>query len=104
MNSNILILYARKGCCLCEKLEERLRSLPLSKLTPPFHLQVLDINNPDMPDDLRCRYEMEIPILAIHLENDISQVELPRVSPRLKDEELLKWLKKAIKKNISLSL
>ena len=101
MNSNVLILYGRKGCCLCESLEERLLNIPLRDLIPPFHLQILDIDNPEVPKELRCRYEMEVPILAILFSEERSQVELPRVSPRLKGEELLKWLQRSIKKNIS---
>ena len=43
MSAVLLVLYSRDGCCLCEGLEHRLRSLSLHHLTPPLELRVIDI-------------------------------------------------------------
>ncbi len=46
-----LILFTRRGCCLCEGLEERLRALD-----PPPPLHCVDI---DADPALRARYDLE---------------------------------------------
>ena len=94
MNSSRLLLYSRNGCCICEGLEEKLRMLPLDELSPSLELQVIDIDEEEIPEDLRARYDLEVPVLALDAINHHSQIDLPRVSPRLKGEGLLRWLKK----------
>lgn len=81
-----LTLYSRTGCCLCEGLESRLRVLDLVGLS--IALTVIDIDLPGTPPDLRARYDLEVPVLAL------DGSELPRVSPRLTGEGLLNWLQR----------
>ena len=84
-----LVLYSRQGCCLCEGLEERLRALNLSTLTPPLMLQVIDIDAEGVDPALRARYDLEVPVLAL------ASTPLPRVSPRLQNDGLYAWLQRA---------
>ena len=83
-----LTLYSRTGCCLCEGLESRLRALDLVGLS--IALKVIDIDMPGTPPDLRARYDLEVPVLALN------GSELPRVSPRLTGEGLLNWLQRCL--------
>ena len=83
-----LTLYSRKGCCLCEGLESRLKALDLVPMA--LVLTVIDIDASDTPQDLRARYDLEVPVLAL------DGCELPRVSPRLTGEGLLNWLQRCL--------
>ncbi len=83
-----LTLYSRTGCCLCEGLESRLRALDLVGLS--IELTVIDIDMPGTLPDLRARYDLEVPVLALE------GSELPRVSPRLTGEGLLNWLQRCL--------
>ena len=83
-----LRLYSRQGCCLCAGLEERLRKLDLGSLQ--LELITVDIDNPQTPSELKARYDLEVPVLAL------DNKELPRVSPRLSGDGLLKWLVKQL--------
>ena len=84
-----LVLYSRKGCCLCEGLEERLRVLDLAALDPPLQLEVIDIDAAGFDPGLKARYDLEVPVLAL------SVGALPRVSPRLSGDGLFTWLQRA---------
>ena len=79
-----LVLYSRQGCCLCEGLEQRLLALDLQQLG--LRLLVVDIDGPSVPAELRGRYDLAVPVLALDGE------DLPRVSPRLAGEALQQWL------------
>ena len=83
-----LILYSRAGCCLCEGLQSRLRALALLGLS--IELTVIDIDAPSTPQELKARYDLEVPVLAL------DGCELPRVSPRLMGEGLLNWLQRCL--------
>jgi len=61
----VLRLYSRAGCCLCEGLEGRLRDLELASLIPPLKLEVVDIDAPGTPPELRARYDLQVPVLAV---------------------------------------
>ena len=98
----ILILYSRKGCCLCEGLEQRLRTIPLHELTPSLNLEVVDIDDLDALSTERARYNLEVPVLAIQMDWSKEKVELPRVSPRLDGIALLNWLQKIVIKTLQL--
>lgn len=82
-----LVLYSRQGCCLCEGLEQRLLALDLEQLGLRF--LVVDIDEPSFPAELRGRYDLAVPVLAVDGE------DLPRVSPRLAGEGLFAWLQRA---------
>ena len=83
-----LVLYSRRGCCLCEGLEERLRQLDLVALD--LELQVIDIDAAAVSPALKSRYDFEVPVLAL------ADQELPRVSPRLAGEGLFNWLQRRL--------
>lgn len=77
-----LILYSRKGCCLCEGLEERLRDL-----VPSHDLRVVDV---DGDRDLQARYGPMVPVLGLATETGV--IPLPPVPPRLQGARLRAWL------------
>ena len=79
-----LTLYSRAGCCLCEGLESRLHELDLKGVS--IELAVIDIDAPGTPQELKARYDLEVPVLVL------DGSELPRVSPRLGGEALQQWL------------
>jgi ribosomal protein L7Ae-like RNA K-turn-binding protein len=83
-----LRLYSREGCCLCAGLEERLRQLDLGSLQ--LVLITVDIDHPETPSEWKARYDLEVPVLVL------DSKELPRVSPRLSGDGLLKWLIKQL--------
>ena len=83
-----LTLYSRTGCCLCEGLESRLRDLDLKGLS--IELTVIDIDAPGILQELKARYDFEVPVLAL------DGSELPRVSPRLTGEGLWNWLQRCL--------
>ena len=84
----VLVLYSRQGCCLCEGLEQRLIALNLAGLG--ITLQVIDIGGHDLPTELKGRYDLEVPVLVAQGR------ELPRVSPRLAGEGLFNWLQRTL--------
>ena len=71
-----LLLLTRRGCCLCEGLEQKLRLLALP----------LERRDVDADPALQARYGLEVPVLLA------DGRELPRVSPRLSPEALRRWL------------
>jgi hypothetical protein len=81
----VLVLYTRQGCCLCEGLEEKLRSLE----QPPT-LELIDV---DVDPQLQARFGLEVPLLALR-RPDGREVLLPRVPPRLAGQGLWVWLQK----------
>lgn len=83
-----LLLFTRRGCCLCQGLEEKLRALD-----PPPPLQTVDV---DADPALQARYGLEVPVLAIRspAPSGGGWRELPRVPPRLSGEALGIWLQK----------
>ena len=83
-----LTLYSRTGCCLCEGLESRLKDIELAGLS--ITLTVIDIDASGTPQELKARYDLEVPVLAL------DGCELPRVSPRLTGEGLLNWLQRCL--------
>lgn len=77
-----LLLYTRRGCCLCEGLEEKLR-----QLQPPPALTLIDV---DSDPQLQARYGLEVPVLLHRTAS--GDRPLPRVSPRLGAAALAQWL------------
>ncbi len=96
----LLTLYSREGCCLCEGLEKRLRSLSLHHLDPPLKLCVVDIDDIDTPKDLLARYDLHVPVMLLRREDLTEITELPRVSPRLNSQGLFQWLQKNLTKTL----
>ena len=94
MNSELLILFSRKGCCLCETLEKKLSNISLISLNPPLILSVLDIDSKEVSEDIRIKYSNEVPVMVID-SNILSKIiEFPRVSPRVKEDLLSSWIQK----------
>lgn len=83
-----LLLFTRRGCCLCEGLEERLRDLGLSAEGAAPQLRLVDV---DGDPELQQRYGLEVPVLAVRSSTPAWR-ELPRVPPRLSGERLAQWL------------
>ena len=93
-----LILYSRKGCCLCEGLELRLKKIALQDLSPPITLKVVDIDGKEVSESQRVRYDLKVPVMAFSFNSSSRIFELQNVSPRVKGQELLLWLQKSINK------
>jgi hypothetical protein len=80
----VLLLLTRKGCCLCEGLEQKLRALDL-----PLALETIDV---DGDPALQARFGLEVPVLKVRSAQGDRQ--LPRVPPRLTGSSLQVWLQK----------
>ena len=96
MNSEVLILFSRKGCCLCETLEKKLSTISLINLNPPIVLSIIDIDNKEVSIDIQRKYTNEVPVLVLDSNKLSRKIELPRVSPRLKEDLLLSWIQKKL--------
>tara|TARA_Y100001968_G_scaffold20256_1_gene15970 strand:+ start:280 stop:591 length:312 start_codon:yes stop_codon:yes gene_type:complete len=94
MNSEVLILYSRKGCCLCESLERKLSNICLNNLEPSIVLSIVDIDGKKVPSDIQMKYTNEVPVIILDSARLLKKIELPRVSPRLKENMLLSWIQK----------
>ena len=79
-DATALVLLTRRGCCLCEGLEEKLRQLQIP----------LDLRDVDTDPALQARYGLEVPVLL--QPTPAGERELPRASPRLSPEALRRWL------------
>ena len=94
MNSDVLILYSRQGCCLCQTLEEKLSNICLENLKPSIVLSIVDIDCEKVSLDIQIKYTNEVPVIVLDSTSLSKKIELPRVSPRLKEEMLLSWIQK----------
>ena len=94
MNSEVLILYSRKGCCLCQTLEEKLSKICLENLNPPIVLSIVDIDSKKVSLDIQMKYANEVPVIVLDSNRLLKKIELPRVPPRLKEDMLLSWMQK----------
>ena len=94
MNSEVLILYTRKGCCLCQTLEKKLSNITVENLNPSVVLLVVDIDSKKVSLDIQMKYTNEVPVMVLDSSILSKRFELPRVSPRLKEDMLLSWIQK----------
>ncbi len=94
MNSEVLILYSRKECCLCQTLEKKLSKICLENLNPSIVLSIVDIDSNKVSLDIQMKYTNEVPIIVLDSNKLLKKIELPRVSPRLKEEMLFTWIQK----------
>ena len=92
MNSEILILFSRKGCCLCETLEKKLSNINLINLNPPIVLSIVDIDSKEVSTDIQGKYTNNVPVMLFYSNKLSKIIEFPRVSPRLKGNLLLSWI------------
>ena len=96
MNSEVLILYTRKGCCLCQTIEKKLYNIRLEKLNPSIALSIVDIDSKEVSLDIQMKYTNEVPVLVLDSTILFKKIELPRVPPRLKEEMLSSWIQKKL--------
>ena len=94
MNPEVLILYSRKGCCLCQTLEKKLSSIRLENLNPSIALSIVDIDSQKVSLGIQKKYTNQVPVIVLDSTRLLKKIELPRVSPRLKEDMLLSWLQK----------
>ena len=94
MNSEVLVLYSRKGCCLCETLEKKLSKICLENLNPSIVLSIVDIDSKKVSLDIQMKYTNDVPVIVLDSTILLKKIELPRVSPRLKEDMLLSWIQK----------
>ena len=77
---------------MCEALEERLLNISLTNLDPSVVLKIVDIDSTDVSLNERRLYTNEVPVLVLHSSKLARRIELPRISPRLKKDNLFTWL------------
>ena len=94
MNSEVLILYTRKGCCLCQALEKKFSKISLENLNPSIVLSIVDIDSKKVSLDIQMKYTNQVPVIVLDSTRLLKKIELPRVSPRLKEDMLLSWIQK----------
>ena len=94
MNSETLILYTRKGCCLCQALEKKFSNICLENLNPSIVFSIIDIDSKKVSLDIQMKYTNEVPVIVLDSTRLLKKIELPRVSPRLKEDMLLSWIQK----------
>ncbi len=96
-----IFIFVRKGCCLCNALKNKLININLKEIKPKLEFNEIDIDRFDLYKDKYKKFDHEVPVLAIKESKSKKIIELPRISPRLKDDQLKKWLEKNI--NIALN-
>ena len=96
MTSEVLILFSRKECCLCETLEKKLLNISLTNLDPPIVLSIVYIDSEEVSKDIQEKYTNEVPVLVLESNKLLKKIELPRVPPRLKEDLLLSWIQKKL--------
>ena len=94
MKSEVLILYTRKGCCLCQALEKKLSNICLENLNPSILFSIIDIDSKKVSLDIQMKYTNEVPVIVLDSTRLLKKIEFPRVSPRLKEDMLLSWIQK----------
>ena len=94
MNSEVLILFSRKGCCLCQSLEKKLSNICLNDLKPSLILSIIDIDSKKVSLDTHMKYTNAVPVIVLDSTKLLKKIEFPRVSPRLKEDVLLSWIQK----------
>ena len=91
-----IFFFVRQGCCLCDSLKNKLAKINLKEILPNLELKEIDIDRVDLYQDKYKKYDYEVPIIAIEGINSKEIIELPRISPRLKDDQLKNWFQKNI--------
>ena len=91
-----LLIFVRKGCCICDSLKNNLRNINFKNIQADLEMQEIDIDRFDLYSDIFKKYDNEVPVIAIKKSSSNQIIELPRISPRLKDLQLENWLRKSI--------
>ena len=96
-----IFIFVREGCCLCETLKNKLIKINLKEIKPKLEINEIDIDRFDLYQDKYKKFDLEVPVLAIKKSTSQKFIQLPRISPRLKDDQLKKWLENNV--NIALN-
>ena len=91
-----IFIFVRQGCCLCNSLKQKLAKINLKEILPNLELKEIDIDRVDLYQDKYKKYDYEVPVIAIEGIRSKEIIELPRISPRLKDDQLKNWFQKNI--------
>ena len=91
-----IFIFVRQGCCLCDSLKNKLAKIKFKEVFPNLELKEIDIDRFDLYQDKYKKYDYEVPVIAIEEDKSQKIIEFPRISPRLKDDQLENWLKKNI--------
>ena len=92
-----IFIFVRQGCCLCDSLKNKLAKINLNELFPNLvEFKEIDIDRVDLYQDKYKKYDYEVPVIAIEDDKSKEVIALPRISPRLKDDQLESWLEKNI--------
>ena len=94
MNSEVLILYSREGCCLCQTLAKKLSNVCLINLKPSLVLSIVDIDSTKVSLDIQMKYTNEVPVIVLDSIILSKKIEFPRLSPRLKEDMLFSWIQR----------
>ena len=91
-----IFIFVRHGCCLCDSLKNKLAKIKIKEIFPNLEIKEIDIDRFDLYQDKYKKYDYEVPVIAIQENKSKEIIELPRISLRLKDNQLKSWLKKNI--------
>jgi len=91
-----IFIFVRQGCCLCDSLKNKLAKINLKEILPNLELKEIDIDRVDLYQDKYKKYDYEVPVIGIEEVKSKKIIELPRISPRIKDDQLKNWFKKNI--------
>ena len=91
-----IFVFVRQGCCLCDSLKNKLAKINLKDILPNLEIKEIDIDRVDLYQDKYKKYDYEVPVIGIEESKSKKIIELPRISPRIKDEQLKNWFKKNI--------
>ena len=91
-----IFIFVRQGCCLCDSLKNKLAKVNLKEILPNLELKEIDIDRVDLYQDKYKKYDYEVPVIGIEEVKSKKIIELPRISPRIKDEQLKNWFEKNI--------
>ena len=80
-------------------MEEKLKNVPLNKLSPPLNLSIVDIDSNCVTSFERNKYDLEVPVMII--KSDLKSILIPRSSPRLDEKGIFRHLQKNIDKNFN---
>ena len=79
---------------MCQTLEKKLSRICLDNLNPSIELIIVDIDSKKVSLDIQMKYTNEVPVIVLDSNRLLKKIELPRVSPRLKEDMLLSWIQK----------
>ena len=79
---------------MCQTLEKKLSKICLENLNPSIALSIVDIDSKKVSLDIQMKYTNEVPVIVLQSSRLLKEIELPRISPRLKEDMLFYWIQK----------